>query len=80
LLLPNRAVALVAPTVVLIVETIAAALSGSPYGGLLYSMVPFALRQVPILTAAAPTLILAAATVIVWFYIAAKRHDLHALR
>jgi hypothetical protein len=80
LILPNRAIALVAPTVVLIVETIAAALSGSPYGGLLYSMVPFALRQVPILTAAAPTLILAAATVIVWFYIAAKRHNLHALR
>jgi hypothetical protein len=80
LVVPNRAVALVVPTAVFVVETVAAALSSSPYAGLLYSMVPFALRQVPILTAAGPTLILAAVTATIWLFIAAKRHDLPALR
>ncbi|MBW4033456.1 MAG: hypothetical protein HIU88_12475 [Acidobacteria bacterium] len=80
LVLPNRAIALVVPTALLVVETIAAALSGSPYAGLLYSMVPFALQQAPILTAARPTLILAAVSATLWLFIAAKKHDLPTFR
>lgn len=59
LLVPNLAVALMLPTGVFLLETVAAALAGNPRAGLLYAVVPFGLTQGPVAGAALPIVVLA---------------------
>jgi hypothetical protein len=63
---PNRLFALALPFLIYFGETVLAALAGSPQAGVMYSLVPFGLQQTPMLEAAAPQLLVLAASVAVW--------------
>lgn len=80
LVIPNRVVAILLPSGIYILETIAAALIGNPYAGLLYSLFPFGLQQAPVLEAALPTLILGALTALLWVWIYRHTRDIPNLR
>lgn len=67
LLLRNRVLALALPFLLYFVETILAAILGSPNSGLVYSLFPFGLSPVPLLVAVLPTFVIGLATALtVW--------------
>lgn len=80
LVFSNRVVALLIPIGLYLVETIVGALLGSPYFGLMYSLVPFGLDQVPILFAAAPTLLLIVMVAYIWSRILRHPFEIQNLR
>ncbi len=56
--LPSLSLALLAPFLIYIGETVVVAQLGVPQGALMYSLFPFGLTQIPTLVAAAPQLVL----------------------
>lgn len=78
-LIPNRAVAILFPLGLYVVQTIVAALLGSPYAGLLYSLAPFGLDQITPGLAALPTLFLACSIAALWVWIFRNRDELRAV-
>lgn len=80
ILLQNRTLGMLLPLGVYIVQTIAAAILVGPYAGLLYSLAPFGLQQVPITTTVLPTMLLALGVALAWVWILRHPRDLPSLR
>lgn len=79
LVVERKAVAILIPGGIFLVETIVAALAGNPYAGLLYSAFPFSLQQQDAFTTAAPTLVLVSVIVLSWVRILRNPYRLRAL-
>jgi len=79
LLLSNRSLALSVPFLIYLLETVISALLGAPVLGLLYSAFPYGLTQTSVIVAAAPSLVLIAATAIMWFRLFPRLHQLDRL-
>lgn len=64
LIVRNRVLAMAIPFLVFFVQTLVAALVGSPQLGLAYSAFPFGLQQSPVWLASSPTIVLAIAAAV----------------
>lgn len=80
ILMQNRMLGMLLPLGAYIVQTIAAAILVGPYAGLLYSLAPFGLQQVPITTTVLPTMLLALGVALAWVWILRHPQDLPSLR
>ncbi|ALE04757.1 hypothetical protein AL755_03460 (plasmid) [Arthrobacter sp. ERGS1:01] len=72
LVIKRRAVAMCVPFLVFFVQSAAAQLIGAPNLGLNFSMFPFGLQQQSILMGAAPTIVLAAMTGLIWLVLSRR--------
>lgn len=69
LVIPNRVIAVIVPVGLYFFQSIGSFMAGNPYASLMYSLIPFGLKQAPTLVAATPTLMLGAAVVVFWIWI-----------